>query len=85
MTRMKNNAFTCFFCDCIPVINRPAAHDLDNVDPVVVRCPKCNVYVTSWRGEEPAIALWDKLQEGILKEPNAAWVIAMRQYYSGKK
>ena len=80
----KNNAYTCFFCDCVPVINRPVAYDLDKVDPFVARCQRCGVFVVG-KDEESAVALWNKLQEWILKEPNAAWVIAMRKYYSGKK
>ena len=49
-TIISPDTLLCEWCDALPDIKRPVSHDFGGLSPVIVRCPKCGVYVASGYG-----------------------------------
>ena len=75
----------CEWCETEPELQIPAAFTSTDKYPVIIRCPKCGVFVYSGSGKDSVIDLWSKLQVSIAEDNKALWHKEMRDYYTGYK
>lgn len=81
---MKQTLPFCEWCNTEPELQIPAAFTSTDKYPVIIRCPKCGVFVYSGSGKESVIKLWSQLQTSIAEDHQALWHKVIRDYYAGR-